>query len=65
MDETNLLGGALKRQRLEKKNWLNKIRHKLERLGMGDIWTNDEKNNRNVWAEASKMRVDTETKYGS
>jgi DNA repair ATPase RecN len=61
MDETSLLGDALKQQSLEKgNNWLNKIKQELERLGMGDIWINGEENNRNVWREVSKRRVDIE-----
>jgi hypothetical protein len=61
MDETSLLGEALKQQSLEKgNNWLNKIKQELERLGMGDIWINGEQNNRNVWREASKRCVDIE-----
>jgi hypothetical protein len=48
-DETSLLGDALKQQSLEKgNNWLNKVKQGLERLGMGDIWKNEEENNRNV-----------------
>jgi hypothetical protein len=35
MDETSLLGDALKQQSLEKGNWLNKIKQELEGLGMG------------------------------
>jgi hypothetical protein len=54
MDETSLLGDALKQQSLEKGyNWLNKIKQELERLGMGDIWINGEENNRHVWTEVS------------
>jgi hypothetical protein len=41
-------------------NWLNKIKQELERLGMGDIWINGEENNRNVWIEVSKRRMDIE-----
>jgi AAA+ ATPase superfamily predicted ATPase len=51
-DEMSLLGDALKQQSLEKgKYWLNKIKQELEGLGMGDIWTMGEENNRNVWRE--------------
>jgi DNA repair ATPase RecN len=61
MDETSLLGDALKQQSLEKgDNWLNKIKQELERLGMGDIWINGEENNRNVWREVSKRCMDIE-----
>jgi hypothetical protein len=46
---------------LEKGNsWLNKIKQELERLDMGDIWINGEENNRNVWREVSKGRMDIE-----
>jgi hypothetical protein len=52
MDETSLLGDALKQQSLDKgDNWLNKIKQELERLGRGDIWINGEESNRNVWRE--------------
>jgi hypothetical protein len=48
-------------QSLEKgKNWLNKIKQKLEGLDMGDIWIKGEENNRNVWREASKRCMDIE-----
>jgi hypothetical protein len=61
MDETSLLGDALKQQSLEKRNsWLNKINQELEGLGMGDIWINGEENNRNVWREVSKRCMDVE-----
>jgi hypothetical protein len=41
MDETSLLGDALKQQSLEKgNNCLIKIKQELEGLGMGDIWIN-------------------------
>jgi hypothetical protein len=61
MDETSLLGNALKQQSLEKgNNWLNKIKQELEILGMGDIWKNGEEDNRSVWREVSKRCVDTD-----
>jgi hypothetical protein len=61
MDETSLLGDALKQQSLEKgSNWLNKIKQELETLGMWDTWINGEENNRNVWREVSKRSVDIE-----
>jgi hypothetical protein len=41
MDEKSSLGDELKQQSLEEgDNWLNKIKQKLEGLGMGDIWKN-------------------------
>jgi hypothetical protein len=62
MDEMSLLGDALKQRSLKKgKNWLNKIKQKLEGLGMGDIWIMGEENNRNVWREVSKRCMDIET----
>jgi hypothetical protein len=55
------LGDALKQRSLEKgKNWLNKIKQELEGLGMGDIWTMGEENNRNVWRKVSKRCMDIE-----
>jgi hypothetical protein len=61
MDETSLLGDALKQQSLEKGNdWLNKIKQESEGLVMGDIWINGEENNRNVWRDVSKRCVDIE-----
>jgi hypothetical protein len=61
MDETSLLEDALKQQSLKKGNsWLNKIKQDLERLGMGDIWINGEKNNRTVWREVRKRCMDIE-----
>jgi hypothetical protein len=66
MDETSLLGDALRQQSLEKGyNWLNKIKQELERLGMGDICINGEENNIHVWREISKRCMDIETEYGS
>jgi hypothetical protein len=61
MDETSLLGDALKQQSLEKgNNWLNKIKRELERLGMRDIWINVEEDNRNVCREVSRRCMNME-----
>jgi hypothetical protein len=40
-------------------NWMNRIRHELESLGMGDIWENGRNNDKNVWVRISK-RCDVE-----
>lgn len=61
MGETSLLWDALKQQSFEKGNeLLNKIKRKLERLGMGDICKNEEKRTRNVWREISEKCVEME-----
>jgi hypothetical protein len=61
VDETSLLGDALKQQNSEKGySWLNKIKQELERLGMRDIWINGEENIRKVWREVSKRCMDIE-----
>jgi hypothetical protein len=46
------------KQSLEKgNNRLNKIKHELEVPGMGDIWKNGGKNNKNVWREVKGVWI--------
>jgi hypothetical protein len=51
----SLLGDARKQQSYEKRdNWLSKIKHELNELGMGGVWKKGGENNNNAWRGESK-----------
>jgi 23S rRNA maturation-related 3'-5' exoribonuclease YhaM len=59
-NETNSSGDTLGQEKRRGNNWMNRIKHELERLGMGEIWNNGRNNDKEVRIRIRKMCVDIE-----